>query len=254
MDTRNQTPWLSDGEHRDCRTCLARQMSVCANIDQVGLGKLQAMSRPALFTKGRVVFEQDSPLDQVFLITGGMVKLFRLLADGGRQITGFLGPGDLLGGIKRSAGAYCTAQAIVDVTACVFPRASFLRLLQEYPDLCFSLLITATDEIEAHNDHIILLGHRRVPQRLAAFLLVMGHRWKTNGADGTVVQLPMARTDIADYLGLTIETVSRAFAEFKRLGYIALPKPNRAVLLNLPALYELAGFEDLPTPRVALGL
>ena len=254
MDTRNQTTLLSEDEHRDCRTCLARQMSVCGKIDQVALGRLQAISRPTLFTKGRIVFEQDSPLDQVFLITGGMVKLFRLLADGGRQITGFLGPGDLLGGIKRSAGAYCTAQAIVDVTACVFPRAGFLRLLQEYPDLCFSLLITATDEIEAHNDHIILLGHRRVPQRLAAFLLVMGHRWKTNGADGTVVQLPMARTDIADYLGLTIETVSRAFAEFKRLGYIALPKTSQAVLLNLPALYELAGFEDMPTPRVSLGL
>jgi hypothetical protein len=64
----------------------------------------------------------------------------------------------------------------------------------------------------------------------------------------------MARSDIADYLGLTIETVSRAFAEFKRLGYIALPKTSQAVLLNLPALYELAGFEDMPTPRVALGL
>src|SRR3990172_7882027 len=146
MDTRNQTPWLSDGEHRDCRTCLARQMSVCANIDQVGLGKLQAMSRPALFTKGRVVFEQDSPLDHVFLITGGTVKLFRLLADGGRQITGFLGPGDLLGGIKRSAGAYCTAQAIMDVTACVFPRASFLRLLQGNPHPCFSLFFSASGE------------------------------------------------------------------------------------------------------------
>jgi CRP/FNR family transcriptional regulator len=155
-----------------------------------GTGEAAGNFRPALFTKGRVVFEQDSPLDYVFLITGGMVKLFRLLADGGRQVTGFLGPGDLLGGIKRSAGAYCTAQAIVDVTACVFPRAGFLRLLQEYPDLCFSLLITATDEIEAHNDHIILLGHRRVPQRLAAFLLVLGHRWKTNGADGRWCSFP----------------------------------------------------------------
>ncbi len=254
MDGREQVLCVSDGKYRDCKNCMSRQMSVCAHIDQRGLDKLHEMSRPTLFTKGRVVFEQDSPLDHVYLITGGMVKLFRLLADGGRQVTGFLGPGDLLGGIKRSAGAYCTAQAIVDVTACVFPRASFLHLLQEYPELCFSLLITATDEIEAHNDHIILLGHRRVPQRLAAFLLVMGHRWKTNGADGTVVQLPMARTDIADYLGVTIETVSRAFAEFKRLGYIALPKSNRAVLLNLPALYELAGFEDMPTPRVSLGL
>jgi CRP/FNR family transcriptional regulator len=108
-------------------------------------------------------------------------------------------------------------------------------------DLCFSLLITATDEIEAQQDHITLLGRRRVGERLAAFLLVSNHRWPLNGGTHPAVSLPMTRADIADHLGQTVESVSRAFKQLKTLGHIDLPKPNLVILKNVPALYGLAG-------------
>jgi CRP/FNR family transcriptional regulator len=212
------------------------------------------MSSKALFLKDSLLFEQDARLERVFFILKGMVKLYRLLPDGQRQITGFLGRGDVLGGIKRQAGAHCTAEAITDVRVCAFNRTEFLRFLQDHVDLCFRLLITATDEIEAQQDHITLLGRRRVGERLAAFLLVSNHRWPLNGGINPAVSLPMTRAEIADHLGQTVESVSRAFKQLKTLGYIDLPKPNLVILKNVPALYGLAGFDEMPAQHIALGL
>jgi CRP/FNR family transcriptional regulator len=229
-------------------------MSLCAQVEESDLDELRSMSSKALFLKESLLFEQETRIERVFFIIEGMVKLYRLLPDGQRQITGFLGPGDVLGGIKRQAGAHCTAEAITNVRVCAFHRADFLQFLQEHADLCFRLLITATDEIEAQQDHITLLGRRRVGERLAAFLLVSNHRWPLNGGINPAVSLPMTRADIADHLGQTVESVSRAFKQLKTLGYIDLPKPNLVILKNLPALYGLAGFEEMPSQHIALGL
>lgn len=206
-----------------------------------------------VFQPRTTIFEQEYELDHVFVIVDGMVKLFRDLADGTRQITGFLGPGDILGGIKRSQGAHCTAESITEVSVCVFPRKDFEHLMQTHPSLCFMLLFAATDEIEAQNDHLILLGRKRASERLATFLLMMNHRWEHHQTDG-VVHLPMSRSDIADYLGLTIETVSRVFARFRDEGMIHLPEPHVVHLKNLAALYDLSGMEDAPMSRTAIGL
>jgi CRP/FNR family transcriptional regulator len=238
----------------DCRNCVVRHISLCSHVEKNDLDQLQSMSSKALFLKDSLLFEQETRIERVFVVLEGMVRLYRLLPDGQRQITGFLGPGDVLGGIKRQAGAHCTAQAITDVRVCAFKRADFLDFLHDHADLCFRLLITATDEIEAQQEHITLLGRRRVGERLAAFLLVSNHRWPLNGGVNPAVSLPMTRADIADHLGQTVESVSRAFKQLKTLGYIGLPKSNLVILKNLPALYGLAGFEELPKQHVSLGL
>lgn len=212
------------------------------------------MSSAVEFAKGAFILEQDQPVERVFIVTDGMVKLYRLLADGQRQITGFLGPGDLLGGIKGHGPSGCAAQALTTVEACAFRRPDFLRLVHDYPDLCFSLLIMATDEIEAQHDHLTLLGRKRVEERLAAFLLIASDRWRADDGDGSIVSLPMRRADIADHLGQTAESLSRAFRKLRTLGYIDLPKPNRVILKNLPGLCHLAGFEEIPHRQVSLGL
>ena len=269
----------------DCRNCVVRHISLCSHVEKNDLDQLQSMSSKALFLKDSLLFEQETRIERVFVVLEGMVRLYRLLPDGQRQITGFLGPGDVLGGIKRQAGAHCTAQAITDVRVCAFKRADFLDFLHDqqpetevrvivqeveevcafkradfldflhdHADLCFRLLITATDEIEAQQEHITLLGRRRVGERLAAFLLVSNHRWPLNGGVNPAVSLPMTRADIADHLGQTVESVSRAFKQLKTLGYIDLPKPNLVILKNVPALYGLAGFDEMPSQHIALGL
>lgn len=242
------------GPEQNCSRCVAHRISVCSHVGEAGMARLRAMSSSAVFPKGAILFEQDQPLNKVFVLTAGTVKLYRLLPDGQRQITGFLGPGDLLGGIKGQSNTHCTAQAVTEITACAFNRNEFLGFLVEYPDLCFRLLIMATDEIEAQHNHATLLGRRRVDQRLAAFLLQTSQRWPTNANPDGVVLLPMSRADIADHLGQTIESLSRAFSQLREHGYIDMPKPSIAILKNLPALYDLAGFEEIPSQHVSLGL
>ena len=212
------------------------------------------MSTTARFAKNRCLFERGGTLDVVFIITDGLIKFYQPLADGQRQIMGFLGPGDIVGGMQKDAGAHCTAEAITEVGACVLTRASFLRLLRDYPDLCFKLLSTATDVIKTQHDQMTLLGCKQGPERLAAFLLMINRRWTFDGTTGDVVLLPMSRTDIADHLGQTIESVSRAFRRLRTLGYIELSKPNRVTLKNIPALQDLAGLEELPAHGVWLSL
>ena len=119
---------------------------------------------------------QGQTQDQIFIILKGVVRLYQMLPGGRRQVTGFLGPGDLLGGLKRARGAHCTAQAVTDVMACTFSREVFLSFLRDFPDLAVTLLIAATDEIEAQHDHAILLGCRNARERVAALLLLLKHR------------------------------------------------------------------------------
>jgi CRP/FNR family transcriptional regulator len=214
----------------DCYHCLASNRFFCSQLDSADFEELRAMAVGVCFRRGEVIFEQDEDLAHIFVITRGLVRLYRLTSDGQRQITGFLGSGDLLGGIKRNAGAYCTAEAITEMEACGFDRKSFVPFLHDHPDLCLAFLVAATDEIEAQ------YVHHSVEE------------------DGHTVHIPMARADIADHLGLTIETVSRVFGQFKRQGLTELRGPKTVILKNMPALYDLAGFEDFPERHMAMGL
>jgi len=242
------------GNESDCRNCVAKHISICSSVDQTGLAELRSVATLSSHKEGQILFDEDQELDRVCIVLEGMIKLYHLLPDGRRQITGFLGPGDILGGIKRHATSHCAAEAITDVKLCGFDRARFFRLLHEQPDLCMNLLIAATDEIEAQHNHATLLGRRRADERLAAFLLLLSHRWPRDDYVDEVVALPMSRADIADHLGQTIESVSRGLRKFKRLGYIQLPKPSLVVLKNIPALCQLAGFEDMPPRNITLGI
>lgn len=239
---------------RDCENCVVRTYSLCSQLGETAMSALSSIALDADYQKGTVIFEQNDRFERMFVVTSGFVRLSRLLSNGKRQITGFIGPGDILGGLKQQSLCHCTAEAISDVRACGFKRGELLRVLHDHPDLCIRLLLAATDEIEAQYEQITLLGRKMAGQRLAAFLLIMQHRWTRERHENAALPLPMARVDIADYLGLTVESVSRAFHDIKARGYIRLPKPSLVELKNLPGLYQLAEMEDIPAPRVSMGL
>lgn len=173
-----------------------------------------------------LVFEGD-PANHVFNITDGVAMLTRLLADGRRQVLGFLFKGDFLGLAQGAVYGY-TVQALTTVRVCSFPNAAFRRLLVSSPYLEHELLSRASDELRVAQSHITLLGRKTASERVASFLLYIAEREAEMGGSPDIIFLQMTRADIADYLGLTTETVSRVISALKRQRIIEL-LPHSAV-------------------------
>lgn len=239
---------------QDCRVCSSRQNGFCSLLGGDALARLRGQVTVETVPRRRILCRQDEPFDKVYVVQRGVVKLYQVLSDGRRQVTGFLGPGDILGGLSQRRHWHCSAETVTDVLACAIGRADFSDFLRAFPDAALSLLIAATDEIEALHDHAILLGRRNAQEKLAALLLLLNHRWSADSDSPDQVQLPMRRSDLADYLGLSLETVSRTFTALKRQRLIATPRSHAVSLRNRPALIHMAGFDELPVRHVAIGL
>jgi CRP/FNR family transcriptional regulator, nitrogen fixation regulation protein len=152
------------------------------------------------------------------------VRTYRLLSDGRRQIDGFHLPGDIFGleaGEERRTGA----DAVTDTTVTAFRRSDRDALTGDAGALAREVVAAMLRALERAQDHMLLLGRKSAKERVASFLLGLSRRAGTGGA----IALPMSRTDIADHLGLTIESVSRTLTQLEREGVIALPAHRRAV-------------------------
>ena len=185
------------------------------------------------------IFDEADTAEHVYNVTGGAVKIYKLLPDGRRQITGFLLPGDFLGLTHKEAYAY-SAEALVPTTLCRFPRRKLEGLLDEMPKLEQRLLGMASHELAAAQDQMMLLGRKSARERVVSFLLMMSNAAMRRGKPADPVFLPMNRSDIADYLGLTIETVSRTFTQLRKQGLIGLVDEKQVRLLKPEALREIA--------------
>ncbi|UQV19146.1 helix-turn-helix domain-containing protein [Brevundimonas albigilva] len=156
----------------------------------------------------------------MFNITSGSVRVYKLLPDGRRQITGFLFAGDFVGLATGEDYAF-SAEAIEDATLCRFRKSDYRALIRQAPALESALLERATHELAAAQNQMLLLGRKTALERVASFLLNLPEDPVRPASDG-LVRLPMTRAEIADYLGLTIETVSRVFSRLKTTGVIRL--------------------------------
>jgi CRP-like cAMP-binding protein len=158
--------------------------------------------------------------DRVYEIVRGMVKLYKLLPDGRRQITGFISAGDLMG-LSRNVCFMHTAEAVTDVAMFCIPKSRFDRFIDEAPGFSRFLLNAAHEELHLAHEQLLLLGRKTAMEKIASFLLSMSVRFGTAvDAHETVIPVPMRRSDIADYLGLTIETVSRGLSRLKKDGIV----------------------------------
>ncbi len=175
----------------------------------------------------------------VYNVTSGSIGLYRLLPDGRRQVAAFLQAGDFLGLTLDRAHAY-TAQALEPVEYCRFARRRFDEFVERHPQMSCELYIMAAHELAAAREQTVLLGRKTARERLASFLLSRFDRARSRNADWEIVSLPMKRTDIADHLGLTKETVSRVFSSLRRASLIALLPGERVELLDRDRLEQLA--------------
>lgn len=199
------------GEH-GCDACGVRLFSVCAVLSAEELAALEALSHLARFAPKQALFDQGASAEHVFNVTEGVVRLYKLLPDGRRQIVGFALPGDFLG-IALLDQYGVSAEAVTDVAACRFSRKAYAGFVDANPHLLRRLHEFASHELSLAQDQMVILGRRSAEERLAAFLVSFRDRLRRIGHTSVTLPLPMSRQDIADFLGLTIETVSRTFTK-----------------------------------------
>jgi len=200
----------------DCRYCSIRRLSVCAALDQDELSFLEGLSGDAVFDEKSTLFREEDEAVSVYNVTSGVVRLVRSLPDGRRQITGFALPGDFLGLALEKSWKF-TAEAVNEVKACRFKRSAFDEFSEKKPHLMKRMHAFATHELSLAQDHMVLLGRLTAEEKIASFLVEMKRRWtRVEGHELGLIRLPMGRQDIADYLGLTIETVSRVINQMQR--------------------------------------
>lgn len=220
-----------------CDTCRVRLVAVCAALDEAELAELESITEHRVLPARRTLFQQGDAVDSVFTVTSGTVRLQSELSDGRRQVVGFAVPGDFLGLALADRYGF-SAETLTPATLCRFDRRDFVRLVERHPALLSRLHAVASHELGIAQAHMLVLGRRRAEERVAAFLL----RWRDRisalqGASPTV-PLPMGRQDIADHLGLTIETVSRVFARWMR-ERIVLGVPDGVRILDDARLASL---------------
>nr|WP_309391972.1 helix-turn-helix domain-containing protein [Chelatococcus sambhunathii] len=195
------------------------------------------MSEKSVLAAKETLFLQGDVADAVYNVTCGMLRLYKLLPDGRRQIVGFLLPGDFVG-LSLSERFGFSADAIETVSACRLDRATFARFVDLKPHLLRRLHEAATHELTVAQDHMVLLGRRSAEEKVAAFLLSMRERLRRLGGSSVTIPLPMTRQDLADHLGLTLETVSRVISRLAR-DRIILVVPDGIRILDLSRLERL---------------
>ncbi len=186
------------------------------------------------FEHNSEIFGEGEPADYFYRVVRGAVRTYKLLNDGRRQISAFHLAGDIFG-IEAGNEHRFTADAIADSTVLVIKRTTLMALASRDSDIASGLWAQATGDLLRAQDHMLLLGRKNAHERVASFLLEMSER----SAGPQSVELPMSRQDIADYLGLTIETVSRTLTLLENEAAIELPTSRRILLRDPAALRRL---------------
>jgi len=180
------------------------------------------------FAPGSEIYAQGEKARYIYQVEFGAVRVYRLLADGRRQISAFYLPGEVFG-LEADANHYFFAEAITGTNLRLFPRSKLGDISQEL----FSLTLRSLTRAQ---EHLLVLGRQTAAERVAAFLLDLAERQ----GDLEQFEMPMSRMDIADYLGLTIETVSRVFSKLKEKGIVALPTLRSAEIKKWSALQAMS--------------
>jgi CRP/FNR family transcriptional regulator, nitrogen fixation regulation protein len=188
------------------------------------------------YRKGTEIYGEKEPADYVYQVTAGAVRSYKLLSDGRRQIGAFHLVGDVFG-LENGNCHRFTAEAIVDTSVRLIKRSSLERVAEVDVGITHDLLYMTTDNLQHAEDHMLLLGRKTSLERVVAFLLEMDRRLTAAG----VLALPMCRRDIADYLGLTLETVSRALSKLHEDGILGFLGTNQRqiILLDRQQLADL---------------
>ncbi|MFN7103297.1 MAG: Crp/Fnr family transcriptional regulator [Pseudorhizobium sp.] len=223
-----------------CSACEARHGGVCSALTPVQLGELSKHSSRRKIAAGTEFIGQGETVSSYSNILKGVVKLSKVMADGRQQIIGLQFAPDFMGrpflGESRLA-----AEAATDTEICVFPSRAIERLIAETPQLEHQLHAQALRELDEARDWMLTLGRKTAQEKVASFLALIATHSDPEAEDKSVFELPLSRADIADFLGLTIETVSRQMTKLRKEGIIHIENNRHVTVPDLDRLAAAAG-------------
>ena len=228
---------------RDCGDCPIRHRAVCARCEVDELEKLDQIKYYRNFEAGQTVVWCGDRMDFVGSVVSGIATLTQTMEDGRTQMVGLLLPSDFVGRPGREHATYDVV-ATSDVVMCCFRRKPFEDLLRVTPAVSQRLLEMTLDELDAAREWMLVLGRKTAREKIASLLSIIGRRDATlnlkNGSGPMVFNLPLTREAMADYLGLTLETVSRQISALRRDGVISLEGKRRVTVPDFARLLDEA--------------
>lgn len=227
---------------RTCATCGLNQLCLPAGVDAEGLKRLDdvVQSRRPL-ERGQTIYETGADFQSLFVVRSGSFKTFVTTEEGESQILGFHLPGEIMGFDAISSNHHtCSAEALERASVCEVPFAHVSQVAAQVPDLQRQLMRVISLEVVRDHEHLVMMGRRQAQQRLAIFLKSVADRYRRLRRDPASLTLAMSRYDIANYLGLVVETVSRLFTRFQQLGVLEVER-KQVTVRDFAKLDMLAG-------------
>jgi CRP/FNR family transcriptional regulator len=227
-----------------CRSCEVRHKGICGALTEEQLITLSKTTSRKFAEPGTQLIRDLEPVTTYANVVSGIVKLSKLLEDGRQQIVGLQYAPDFLGRPLREE-SLVAAEAATAVELCAFPKSVLERLMAESPELEHKLLEQNLKELDEAREWMVTLGRKTAQEKIASFLyMVAAHvdpEAKLDGDQEMTFELPLTRADIADYLGLTIETVSRQLTKLRKSGVISIESNRRVTVPNMEWLNRVAG-------------
>jgi CRP/FNR family transcriptional regulator len=228
---------------QDCNSCPIRHRAVCARCESDELARLEQLKYYRSFQAGQTVIWSGDRMDFVASVVSGIATLTQTMEDGRRQMVGLLLPSDFVGRPGRSTAAY-DVTATTDLVMCCFRKKPFEELILSTPHISQRLLEMTLDELDAAREWMLLLGRKTAREKIASLLAIIARRdvsLNPRSKGPIVFDLPLTREEMADYLGLTLETVSRQVSALRRDGVISLEGKRHVTVNDFDRLLEVAG-------------
>lgn len=228
----------------ECGDCPIRHRAVCARCEPDELAQLEQIKYYRTFEAGQTVVWSGDRMDFVCSVVTGIATLTQAMEDGRTQMVGLLLPSDFVGRPGREGAAYDVV-ATTDVVMCCFRKKPFEQLMERTPHIAHRLLEMTLDELDAAREWMLVLGRKTAREKIASLLSIVARRDATlkqgRGKGPLVFDLPLTREAMADYLGLTLETVSRQISALKRDGVIQLEGKRHVTVPDFGRLMDEAG-------------
>ncbi len=225
-----------------CRHCGLLQLCDHGQVTTPAIEQLSAIVRHRVpLARGAALFHEGEPFRSIYVVFSGAMKTFTCSYDGDEQIVAFYLAGELVGVDGVHTGSHGSSAVALDrASVCEIPFEKLETLAQDIPGLLHQMLCMMSKEILQDEETMLLLGKKTADERLASLLLSLARRFREQGYSAQEFHLPMSRDDIANYLGLAHETVSRLFSRFQRQGLLTV-RGKHVCVNNLAQLEILAG-------------